>query len=44
MTILTQTVTFPRDVNTPLRPFVKGYLKKQQTRYIADLRRALEEE
>ncbi len=25
-----------------LRPFVKGYLKKQQTRYLADLRRAVE--
>lgn len=25
-----------------LRPFVKGYLKKQQARYVADLKRALE--
>lgn len=26
-----------------MKPFVKGYLKKQQLRYIADLRRAVEE-
>ena len=25
-----------------LKPFVKGYLKKQQERYIADLKKALQ--
>lgn len=25
-----------------MRPFVKGYLKRQQARYAGDLRRALE--
>lgn len=26
-----------------MKPFVKGYLKKQQEKYIADLKKAVEE-
>ena len=37
---LTEAVTAKRFF---LRPFVKGYLKKQQERYLADLKRALGE-
>ncbi len=38
-------VTFIEDVTCKkifMRPFVKGYLKKQQARYFADLRNAVE--
>ena len=37
-------ISFTEDVtakNPFMRPFVKGYLKKQQSRYIADLRKYL---
>lgn len=39
------TVDFTEDVTAKkliMRPFVKGYLKKQQQTYIADLKKALE--
>lgn len=39
------TIDFTEDVTAKkliMRPFVKGYLKKQQQAYIADLKRALE--
>lgn len=38
-------VTFVEDVNAKkifMKPFVKGYLKKQQLKYISDLRKAVE--
>lgn len=35
----TEDVTEKKNI---MKPFVKGYLKKQQQKYIADLRRALE--
>ncbi len=38
---LTETITAKKFF---MRPFVKAYLKKQQARYIADLKRALEME
>lgn len=37
-------ITFTEDVRAKsfwLRPFVRGYLKKQQARYVADLQKAL---
>lgn len=42
----TVSIEFIEDVTAKkffMKPFVKGYLKKQQLRYIADLRRAVEE-
>ena len=39
------TIDFTEDVTSKkliMRPFVKGYLKKQQQAYIADLKKALE--
>lgn len=39
-------IEFTEDVTAKklfMKPFVKGYLKKQQSRYIADLRKAVEE-
>ena len=39
------TVDFTEDVTAKrliMRPFIKGYLKKQQQRYITDLKKALE--
>lgn len=38
-------IDFTEDVGAKkmiMKPFVKGYLKKQQEQYVADLRKALE--